>query len=399
MESARQYLPPEIIFEILVRLPVKSLCRFRCVSPFWHSMISSPHFIESHFAHSSSRPTLLISCLYSEHDRGCSIRGTSFYSMNYSNRENQLQTLTKHGKLTWSHSPRCPDILQSVGGQVLVQLGDVIRIYNPSTRESVADVTTQNPEGTHAMESFLGFDPIGKIHKILCTFLRFSLEQHGPWFIDYKVLALDGKNQWRTISDGHRHLITSNSICLDGVIYYITGSLAEPQEQQSFIGFDVRSESFRMMELPSPLKASSTSATEWHLVELHGRVAIVHNYDLTHGEEIDLWVFEGFNQRQSWSCKRILLPLSWKHIYLLLLGGTQTGELLFRPLFVDQPCRLFYFDMETNRARECEIPGLLDVLPHPHSSHGYTYWNIALSFRSHVESLWSASGDLPRRAS
>lgn len=41
-------LPPEIIADVLSRLSVKSLCRFKCVSPSWNSLISSPHFSKTH---------------------------------------------------------------------------------------------------------------------------------------------------------------------------------------------------------------------------------------------------------------------------------------------------------------------------------------------------------------
>ncbi|PRQ34701.1 putative F-box domain-containing protein [Rosa chinensis] len=42
-------LPTEVIREILGWLPVKSLCRFRCVSNTWLSLISESHFVNSHF--------------------------------------------------------------------------------------------------------------------------------------------------------------------------------------------------------------------------------------------------------------------------------------------------------------------------------------------------------------
>ncbi|KAL2339027.1 hypothetical protein Fmac_013473 [Flemingia macrophylla] len=42
-------LPTELIIQILLRLPVKSLVRCKCVSKFWFSLISDPHSAKSHF--------------------------------------------------------------------------------------------------------------------------------------------------------------------------------------------------------------------------------------------------------------------------------------------------------------------------------------------------------------
>lgn len=41
-------LSEEIIIEILSRLPISTLCRFRSVSKPWFSLISNPHFIKTH---------------------------------------------------------------------------------------------------------------------------------------------------------------------------------------------------------------------------------------------------------------------------------------------------------------------------------------------------------------
>ncbi|KAG8385828.1 hypothetical protein BUALT_Bualt03G0085800 [Buddleja alternifolia] len=56
-------IPPEIIRDILSRLPVKSLLRFRCVSKPWRSMIDTKDFIKLHLRHSyntNSNRTLLV---------------------------------------------------------------------------------------------------------------------------------------------------------------------------------------------------------------------------------------------------------------------------------------------------------------------------------------------------
>nr|XP_016480135.1 PREDICTED: putative F-box/kelch-repeat protein At1g12870 isoform X4 [Nicotiana tabacum] len=44
-------LPGDAMVEILLRLPVKSLLRFRAVSKSWYGFLSSPDFIQMHLRH------------------------------------------------------------------------------------------------------------------------------------------------------------------------------------------------------------------------------------------------------------------------------------------------------------------------------------------------------------
>ncbi|XP_023910083.2 F-box protein CPR1 isoform X1 [Quercus suber] len=51
------YLPHEVVRDILLSLPVKSLIRFRCVSKSCNSLITSSDFIDSHLTRSHSLPS------------------------------------------------------------------------------------------------------------------------------------------------------------------------------------------------------------------------------------------------------------------------------------------------------------------------------------------------------
>jgi|UniRef100_A0A2N9EM60 F-box interacting protein len=54
-------LPRELIVDILSRLPVKSLCRFKCVSKPWRSLISDPDFVKTHLHRAEFKRLILAS--------------------------------------------------------------------------------------------------------------------------------------------------------------------------------------------------------------------------------------------------------------------------------------------------------------------------------------------------
>ncbi|MED6162183.1 hypothetical protein PIB30_067939 [Stylosanthes scabra] len=60
--SMNDILPVDLIQRIFLMLPAKQLVHLRCVSRLWKSLISDPHFAESHLNHNSAKPSL--SCLF-----------------------------------------------------------------------------------------------------------------------------------------------------------------------------------------------------------------------------------------------------------------------------------------------------------------------------------------------
>ncbi|KAE8785405.1 F-box protein [Hordeum vulgare] len=55
------YLPDELLSNILSRLPEGSLCRFRCVSKEWHTLLSDPAFVAAH--RSQAKPFVVVASL------------------------------------------------------------------------------------------------------------------------------------------------------------------------------------------------------------------------------------------------------------------------------------------------------------------------------------------------
>ncbi|KAM0861970.1 hypothetical protein ACQ4PT_045556 [Festuca glaucescens] len=54
-------LPDDLVFEVLSRLPLKSVCRFRCVSKRWSILVSDPAFAVAHRSRRHPDPFLVVS--------------------------------------------------------------------------------------------------------------------------------------------------------------------------------------------------------------------------------------------------------------------------------------------------------------------------------------------------
>ena len=55
-------IPEDVVVDILLRLPVKSLLRFKCVRKNWCALIKSPSFIREHFQYRNNNCARLFVC-------------------------------------------------------------------------------------------------------------------------------------------------------------------------------------------------------------------------------------------------------------------------------------------------------------------------------------------------
>lgn len=241
-EAVLLELPVDIILDILVRLPVKTLLRFKCVSKPWLSIISDPSFAGSVLARSLARPAVTslvsISDLLQPESLLC-----QFFRLDH---QTGLSTpIPLPDMPTGSHV----EILESINGFICLNDQDLTRVCNPTTREVAALPLTgpdfpANLQGEIESFAVLGYDPASKQYKVLKTWILFV--NSGGVFAAHKVLTI-GTNSWRTVDDCPIEFRWDDCICAAGAIHIRTYNL---MEKNIVVTFDVASEKFRMLLPP-----------------------------------------------------------------------------------------------------------------------------------------------------
>lgn len=121
-------IPPEVISEILSRLPVKSLLRFRCVSKSIKTLIDSPKFIEAHLKNQELKPNSDLKLILKAHIVADNLFSLDFTSMASTQMPRELAHPLKH-----LYGPT--QVLGSCRGLVLISnnMNDN-GVWNPSTK-------------------------------------------------------------------------------------------------------------------------------------------------------------------------------------------------------------------------------------------------------------------------
>ncbi|XP_059630157.1 F-box/kelch-repeat protein At3g06240-like [Cornus florida] len=120
------YLPQQVFVEILSKLSVKSLLKFKCVSKSWRSLISDSHFIKTHLNQNQTRRILIAKSNYQ-----CSLYTASFGSASNDIVVEKIDFVVQNNP-----HPQC-QIIGSCNGLICLEVDfQFIYVFNPSTRES-----------------------------------------------------------------------------------------------------------------------------------------------------------------------------------------------------------------------------------------------------------------------
>ncbi|KAK8623685.1 hypothetical protein V6N13_065048 [Hibiscus sabdariffa] len=246
-----EHVPEDIKVEILSRLPVKSLCRFKCVSKVWRNLISDSQFVKLQLNRSieSKRQTFV---MYQLFDFPCRLELD--YDSLVSGHEAKLVAEDSWFGLKFSGNGLVMKLWGSCNGLLCVFASPrTLALVNPSTRESKTILSDHDPNITpdftfmHPIFGGFGYDSFNDDYKVV------SID--SPEYIPTVVYVYSLKNSaWSRIGDFPHDGRTATriigySVHMNGVINWITRYGSEPA--LSITALDLTKQEFS--RIPTPL--------------------------------------------------------------------------------------------------------------------------------------------------
>ncbi|MCL7036260.1 hypothetical protein MKW94_007983 [Papaver nudicaule] len=404
----------DILREILSRLPVKSLARFKCVNKLWQFTICQDQgFIELHFTRSKqSCPDLFIVVprhddKLDHYDEGDQYK-QSFLLANLF----ESTTLPTSNRITLRKSEQKPfhytDILNTVNGLICFVDRTVssVCILNPSTRERTPWIASSlhenNKKNSSIAESsssyFFGFDPATKQHKVVCM-----------WRIRKSVKAICevltvGDNTWRRIDEKVPFVYRVKvSVYSKGFVYWGDKSVGIPTYINAF---DVGCEKFKVIEVPKEIGEKCKSLPGGNnyygpadsLMEVGGHIALLHRWT---SNVVKLWICDDDDTSTNgsyskWNEVTMELPFEWggtgRHGRLAYFHGVAGEDRIIiqsypytMHKFLDiKEVSLYSYDWRKNASRKAKS-GVVSELVSVSLFSELAYVSL---FRSFAESLW-----------
>ncbi|XP_060198410.1 F-box only protein 8-like [Lycium barbarum] len=337
----RRHLPEDILVDILLRLPVEPLLRFRCVSKRWYALIKSPSFIEKHFHHKNNRARLLICNLTMSLDEGMSIDFSLLPDKIVPDVHPELKILHQLRRVTGFNSVAGP-----VDGLFLLEKvepnpedDNSLALWNPATREfwPLPPVTFElQPFRDQNYQFALGFDPSARDYKVL--WIRQFWDDVSPNCL-VNVYSLRN-NSWKNLKPEFPYCCSLHNPIgathLNGVYYWLSGRL--DNKSCRICSFDMCSEQFGEMQGPVFPNA------QWGKLMLRGdSLALVVGVDPCKPTSIyDVWVM---NQHES-SWTKVLTVQPLIKVSHLPRGVGEDDKMIFQ---IDETSQLVLYDPTTRQ--------------------------------------------------
>ena len=307
------YLPDDLVINnILTRLPVKSVMRFRGVCKSWYSSIKTSDFIDTHLSNYKD-----------SHDNGYvihmpSVRNTSSYRSPYSSSSSSSNTSIPVCTVAFDRTfdkisdVRIPidvnfnQIVGSCNGLLCVaNSGNLIYLWNPSIRKFKRLPDTLLGQLVNVTLGF-AYHPENNDYKVV----RISSTPFGApvSYHEIEVYTLSS-DSWRRVGI----TLTTNVILYDknfplpiplvnGALHWISCITVGEKDRKSrmIMAFDVNSEKFGKLALPQGSIDENTFQT--FLASFKGKLAFI-TWERSEqpGTQYSIWVMNEYGVVESWN--------------------------------------------------------------------------------------------------
>ncbi|KAL0338782.1 UNVERIFIED_CONTAM: F-box protein CPR1 [Sesamum angustifolium] len=283
-------LPTDLIINILLTLPVKSLGKFKCVSKQWLLLITDPHFISMHRELCLHSPNLLlvktVPVLQEAHMKRCT--RVDLCSLNFDGSCKNLDF-----SLYLEDDEKNIEMLPSKWDLICFVSESGFYACNPSTQ-----VMVKLPEASCCtsgeVNAGMGYVKERDEYVLVHLFDR-SLDIHVDYDIGCEVLRLrDGKDcSWKGVNANCPFVVRGWGVLVENVFYWMIWDEYNQPGDEAIVSFDLEKEEFGTV---SPPEGCFDPNGAWSLVELGGRLCLVDN--MARPLTMDIWVLKDFeNQR------------------------------------------------------------------------------------------------------
>ncbi|XP_065861956.1 F-box protein CPR1-like [Euphorbia lathyris] len=350
-------LPPELISNILSRLPVDSLLRFRCVSKSYCAEIDDPNFIKTH-SKISMETNSNLGVIFSD------LQHDSLYSVSFDSFDRVVELDYPLKIDVSSYDPidifsiHNIKIVGSCNGLLCFSnsVGRVALI-NPATRKyqilPFLPLEHKSEERSESVSWTLGFgyDPIADDYKVvrLGQFIGFS----SASFMNETMIYSLKSNSWREISGMSYVLGTDNKmgLLLGDALHWsvdVDRIMASPSK---IVAFNLGTEKFTVVPEPE-LSGGEEKLCSLCILSVGRRLSICANYGIPKGFEI--WVMKEYGVKESWTKLISVTPnlLSFNFKGMTTLPFSKNGDELLMGI---QGRNLVWYNLKEKTLKLMEV--------------------------------------------
>ncbi|XP_027330537.1 F-box protein CPR1-like isoform X2 [Abrus precatorius] len=335
-------LPPEVITDIVARLPVKTLLRLRVTCKWWRSLIDSTHFIFFHICksiHNNNSNTALILRHHSH-----------LYQVDLHALDQAVEL--NHPLMCYSGSI---NVLGSCNGLLCISnIADDFALWNPSLRKHrilPADRLNHAESSLFAARVYgFGYDSFTNDYKVVS--ISYFVDLHKRTFNSLVQLYSMRSDAWKDLPSMPYALCCARTmgVLVGGALHWVVTRKLEPDQPDLIVAFDLRFEKFREVPLPVSVKGNF----EMDVAVLGGCLCMVEDRGRS---GFDVWVMRVYGSQESW-CKVFTVTESYdkRSIKSLKpLGFSSDGD---RVLFEQDRRKLCWYNLKSEDVSYVKISGM-----------------------------------------